>query len=343
VAAAVGVTLAVRAGHHPLSADRRPDRRPYSVGEVTCTFVDHSRSTPDYATGTSTPGRVLRTEIRYPTYAPSAASPPPAGEHFPVIVFAHGYDVNPDTYVKLLDAWVRGGFVVVAPIFPDTNPAAVHAIGGSDAGESDIVNQPGDLAYVTRRVIDDSDAPGSSCRRLYRLIRPSEIGLAGQSDGGETVAMLGYDSRYDSHPGIDYRAVAVLSGEEYNFADAAADPYLGHPSAPPLLVVQSDTDACNLPQWSVKLYDDDADSAKWFLRIFSARHLAPYDGVNAAAFQIVDRTTTRFFQIEVVGSPPGGRLTGIGNSEPATAHLSTGPTAPAIPSLDFSVTACYAG
>ncbi|NNN09190.1 MAG: chlorophyllase, partial [Acidimicrobiaceae bacterium] len=44
-----------------------------------------------------------------------------------MIVFAHGYDVSPDIYSALLNSWVRAGFVVVAPFFPDEKASAVIA------------------------------------------------------------------------------------------------------------------------------------------------------------------------------------------------------------------------
>ena len=231
---------------------------------------------------------------------------------------------------------MKAGFVVVAPFFPDTNTAAVRAKGGDN--EADVINQPADVDFVTNSAIADDTVRSASCPRLFGLVDTSEIGLAGQSDGGDTVAMAAYDSRYYSHPGITFRGVAVLSGAEWYWT--GADPYAGHPASPPMLVVQSATDTCNPPQDSAKLYDDDASSQKWFLRIISAPHLAPYDGDDAAAFAVVARTTTRFFEIEVTRSEPSARLRSVGNSSPAVARLTTGPSAPALPSLTQTAAGC---
>lgn len=336
IAIVVGIPVAIathKSHPDPTASNRSDPRRSYSVGEVTCTFVDGSRPTHNYVTGAVTPGRVLRTEIRYPS--PATSGP------FPTIVFAHGYSVTPDTYSVLLDEWVRAGFVVVAPIFPDTNETAVDATKGRSDPEQDVVNQPADMAFVVRRVIAESRVRSASCPRLFKLVRPAEIGLAGQSDGGDTVAMLAYDSRYDSHPGVTFRAVAVLSGSEWSFPPSGADPYVGHPSSPPLLITQSETDGCNPPQYAVKLYDDVANGHEWFLRVFNALHLAPYDGHDAAAFAIIARTTTRFFQLELAGQGSSARLRSVGNSEPAVAQISNG-AAPVIPSVTQSPSACYA-
>ena len=105
------------------------------VGIERCTFVDGTRNVLNYASDPPTVRakfRTLVTEIRYPTAQglPDGAERPDAtpiakSSGYPVIVFAHGYDVTPDTYAPLLDAWVRAGFVVVAPFFPDESHAEV--------------------------------------------------------------------------------------------------------------------------------------------------------------------------------------------------------------------------
>ena len=335
------VASATDHGSHAPKASRRHHR--YYVAEMTCEFVDHTRPSVDAATGAPLSYRVLQTEIRYPTYSQGGGGAKPAPmKPFPLIVFAHGYGTMPDWYTPLIKQWVRAGFVVAAPIFPETNALAVQENKIQDA-EEDEVEQPGDVAFVIHSMIDDSEQRSSACSRLSGLIDASRIGLAGQSDGGDTVAMAAYDSRYDYHPSLSYRAVAVLSGAEWYFPPNAPDPYANHPKAPPLLVVQSATDACNPPQDSAKLYDDDANQNKWFLEIFDADHLAPYIGTNAADLAIVARATTRFFEIEVAGGASGAKLAKIGDSEPQVAKITTGASAPAMTPLTQSSTMCYIG
>src|ERR1019366_8320272 len=114
----------------------------FSVGIARCTFVDPTRQVLNYATNplsVLSKQRTLVTEIRYPTLQPPngtdespGAAPAQQLGGFPMIVVAHGYDVTPDTYAPLLDAWVRAGFVVVAPFFPDEEPSAVAAQPGTD-------------------------------------------------------------------------------------------------------------------------------------------------------------------------------------------------------------------
>lgn len=342
--AALGAVVASAATHRNDGKKDAARPRRYYVGEVTCRFVDYTRPSVNQATGQTLPYRVLETEIRYPTYAlDGGAGAPASPKPFPLIVFAHGFSSVPDWYKPLLDVWVRAGFVVAAPLFPETNAVAVQKSTNAAASEGDDVNQPGDIAFVIHSMLADSRVRAAACPKLDGLINSSRIGIAGQSDGGETVAMAAYDSRYDSHPGIAYRAVAVLSGAEWTYPSTGPDPYANHPTAPPMLVVQSATDACNPPQESTKLYDDDANLTKWFLEIFNAQHLAPYDGRNAQAFAIVARTTTRFFQLEVDGVGDSAKLMKVGDSEPQVARLTTGASAPAITPLTPSVPACYVG
>jgi predicted dienelactone hydrolase len=348
--AALAAIGAVVASSDLRKSDATKDRslhQRYYVGEVTCRFVDYTRPSVNYATGpagTRLPYRVLETEIRYPTFSLDGGAGPPASTRpFPVIAFAHGFAAMPDWYAPLLDDWVRAGFVVASPIFPETNTGAVHASKNPVDSENDDQSQPADIAFVLHQMIVDSRARSSACPRLAGLIDATRIGIAGQSDGGDTVAMAAFDSRFDAHPGLTYRAVAVLSGAEWQLPSTGADPYAGHAAAPPLLITESATDACNPPQQATKLYNDDASPAKWFLEIFNAQHLAPYDGRDRAAFAIVARTTTRFFQIEVAGKLNGARLMKIGNSEPQIARITTGASAPAITPVTPSIPACYVG
>jgi hypothetical protein len=319
---------------------------PHGVGLARCTFVDTTRTTYDYATGQTLPNRVLPTEIRYPTAAQVAsgarlgAIPLARPGGWPTIFFAPGYDVTPDDYAALLDAWVRDGFVVVAPTFPDTNPTAVAAANPAyGQPEDDLTNQPGDVIFVVHAALSAS-MKAASCRVLHGLLDPGELALAGQSDGGDTVALVAYGQ---SGPGAglgntlpiaDIKATAILSGAEW-----PGDSYGAGPGAPALLVVQSTTDECNPPQESVALYDAINETNKWFLTLHDADHLGPYDGDDATGFGNVVAVTTRFFHQELTGKTASVETLGSGL---VNATLTTGPSAPPLPVLPFSKPACAA-
>ncbi len=327
------------------STPRRPAS--FGIGTAECRYLDTSRSTPDYANGTTLSGRKLLTEVRYPTLAkPSAlaragAAPARRFGPYPLIVFAHGYDLLPDNYDALLNAWVHAGFVVAAPIFPATNATAVAADHARSIGENDDINQPGDVAFVLKSLLSSSQGTSSLCRVLKGLVSPSRVGLAGQSDGAESVAALGYDRLY-REPNLPIAAVAVLSGQEFAPSSATANPYAGA-SGPALLITQSATDQCNPPQNSTKLYDDVHQVDKWFLKLVHANHLPPYDGVDPASFNVVATVTTDFFAHELAHATSSAAMMRAGNAHVAVATMTTGATAPAITALVEAPGTCYLG
>ncbi len=240
-----------------------------------------------------------------------------------MIVFAHGYDVTPYTYAALLDSWARAGFVVVAPFFPDEKSSEVAAQHGANT-EGDLANEPGDLAFVTKAVLQASTSESAACPIVDGLVQASEIGLAGHSDGATAVGMLAYDHGDDPQginyanlrTGVDYRAVIILSG-----AENTAQSYATEASRPDLLVIHSLTDQCNPIRNDVKLYDDIHQPNKWFLELRTAHHLPPFDGADVPAFRVVAATSIRFLQLSLQGAPPSTSLLAYGNEQPSIARM----------------------
>jgi dienelactone hydrolase len=312
-----------------------------SVSIATCTFIDYSRSTYNFYTNTTLPYRVLKTYIFYPKSTVSlqgnpssigAAAPP-----YPAIVFAEGYKVTPLTYRELLDSWTTKGFVVIAPMFPDTNAAAVKAMHNLPITEKDTSNEPADMAFVTRNVIADAGTPGSDCGVLYHLVNPNDLMLAGQSDGAQVVAALAYNTDYMSLlPSGTFKAVEVLSGDEIGVGG-----YTAPTDAPPLLFSQSNTDQCNPPQEAQALYDAIPVANKWFLELFNADHLPPYDGNDKAAFGVVSSVTSQFFILAAHGLMPGNQFVIASDVMPSVAHMTYGLYAPSLPTLTMTSKACY--
>jgi dienelactone hydrolase len=279
----------------------------FGVGFRTLTFVDTTRPTLTYATSPPSelsPERTIVAQVRYPasptpggTTEELTRAAPANGRPFPVIVFAHGYAVMPNTYQVLLDAWVRAGFVVVSPVFPVTNYYEWLRQGGGSAPELDLGNQPYDVAFVIQRLFALATDPRSF---LDGLIDPRRLGLAGQSDGASTVAALAYGSTYRMnwtalpvHP----LALAVLSGAELGGSVSYSDP---DGSKPAVLSAESDDDYCNPTQNATALYDAVARAAPahWFLTLEGANHLAPYVGTQPWG-GVVENVTTGFFELEL--------------------------------------------
>jgi dienelactone hydrolase len=231
-------------------------------------LVDHSRRA-HFRNGTSGP-RVLVTSVRYPAHGRGP---------FPLIVFAHGFALTPQSYASLLDTWARAGYVVAAPVFPVEN---ANAPGGPD--ESDLVNQPSDMSFVVSQLT-------ASTSPLHGLVDPKRIAFAGQSDGAETAFAASYDRRY-LDPRVD--AAVILSG-------AAFPGFTGPARSPPLLAVQGTSDPINSPS-NTSAYYRLAHRPSYLLWLLGASHLPPYTTQDKWA-AVVDRATTAFLDHYLRGAP----------------------------------------
>ncbi len=315
--------------------------RPTGIGYRTVTWTDTNPSAGlvvNPAPGGGAGPRTLVTEIWYPSIGGSRNKPTTdeqpdyrAGP-FPVIVFAHGFDTLPNTYTPLLVSWVKAGLVVVAPLFPDENANLINSLGSrtttqSELAESDVVNEPYDLAYVVDEV--ESGAGGAASSRaawLKGLVEPGKVALAGHSDGAQAVAALVYSDKYaSSYDELAVRpfGVLILSGSELTGVySPPADP-------PPVLFVQSAVDSCNLPQDAATLLHDAGGG--FFLKLIGARHFSPYVGTGLAA-PVVQRLTATFLNEAVVGTPS---LSGLSASvvKPGIATLYGPSSAPVLTPL----------
>jgi hypothetical protein len=302
-------------------------------------WVNHGASEA-YMPTTTTPYRALPTFIFYPAAqgesqggaapvenAPAAS----AGAPYPVIVFAHGDDQLPSTYGALIDAWVEAGFVVVAPVFPGENRDNIDALGGWDTNaaldaDNDVVNEPGDIAFVIGKL---AAAAADQASRLHGLVDLSKLSLAGQSDGGNAVAALVYNTSYAttwSALPVKPRAVAVLSGALIGVAADYRTPL--HPPAE--LSVESTGDYCNSPPSATALYDSFRGD-KWFLTIDGATHMDPYVGQAPWAAPTA-AVTSAFLELELgwrLASAARAAMAAAGN-EPSLTALSHSEKAPTL-------------
>jgi len=203
----------------------------------------------------------------------------------------------PNTYEYLLDAWVRAGFVVVSPIFPVSNYYEWMRQGGGPAPESDMGNQPADVAFVIGQLAKLETRAGWF---LHGLLDLRHLGLAGQSDGATTVGGLvfasywrGYFASMPFHP----LAVAILSGAAFQ---GAGDYAARKTPDPAILSVESDDDYCNPTENATELYDAVAPGTPehWFLTLHGADHLGPYVGQPPWATAVAD-VTIDFFELEL--------------------------------------------
>jgi dienelactone hydrolase len=224
-------------------------------------FVDRSR------------GRTIVTEVRLP---PRRAGP------FPLVVFGHGFALEPSDYSRLLDAWARAGYVVAAPVFPFEN---ANAPGGPN--ENDLVNQPADVSFVISRLLAKS---ASGTGPLSGLVSPRRVAAGGHSDGGATAVAVGYESGFR-----DRRLRAVVTFAGAGLAGGAPQTS----GAPALLAVQGTADQVHPAQLTYDFFAS-AGRPKYLLRLIGADHESPY--TQQSQLRVVKRVTIEFLDRYLKGS-----------------------------------------
>jgi hypothetical protein len=208
----------------PVPVEPQPsEHRPYAVTTEEVVLVDPTRPAPERA---GQPGwRRLRTLVLRPA---------DVARRVPLIVFAHGYDTEPETYLALLDGWAAAGYEVAAPELPGS------AADLPGAPERDIADQARDLSFVARAV-EGRDADTVDATRVI---------AAGHSDGASAVALVAFNSAYGDDRFTDY---LILSGA---IPDQVVDGTWGPgPADRRLLVTVGDADEYDNLPGAETLYD----------------------------------------------------------------------------------------
>jgi dienelactone hydrolase len=229
--------------------------------------------------------RRLLIQLWYPLASVAGAAGGPAPGPLPLIAFGPGFMQCAGPYGDLLRGWASAGYVVAAVNFPRSD-----CLTGSAATEADLVNQPADMSFAITELLRRS-AAGTGL--LAGRLTQHEIAIAGQSDGGDTVAAVAANSCC-----LDRRvkAVAVLSGAQWPAMPGA---FFGRTPVP-MLFTQGDADTVNLPGCSVTMYRSDPSPARFYLDLSGADHTGPYWGTNRYE-RIVARVTLAFFDQYVLG------------------------------------------
>jgi dienelactone hydrolase len=248
----------------------------FRVGSTGFTITEPAHTN---AAGTAIPTRYLLMEIRYPLAGPPSKTHRPAPGPLPMIVFAPGFMQCGLHYFDMLKYWATAGYVVAVVNFPKSDCKV-----GNAATESDMINQPYDVSYAITTLLAMSKAKHGL---FAGLLAPSKIGIAGQSDGGDTVAAVAANTCC-----VDRRvkAVAVQSGAEWPPMPGG---YFSKVPGP-ILFTQGSADVINPPGCSVKMWRDDSNKARFYLDLFGATHTEPYWGINRYE-KITVRVTLAFF------------------------------------------------
>lgn len=239
------------------------------------TFVDRRRSA--LAPGGGTEPRRLRTVVRYPQVVGGTAAE--RARRFPLVVFGHGYDLAPRDYRSLLSAWSRAGMVVAAPAFPGERS---DRPGGPD--RSDLVKEPGDLAFVAGRLLRASRRTGGP---LAGRIDASRLAVAGHSDGGNAALAAAYDARFRTRR---FGAAVILAGADL----PGVTPLAFTEGGPPLLAAQGTADTINPPA-DTAAYFSRAHRPKFRLDLLGAGHYDPYMR-RSPQLRVVERVSIAFLR-----------------------------------------------
>ncbi len=241
--------------------------RNLAVSTTQLALVDTSR--PLVSDGQElAPNRSLPTTV----YLPAAAG------RFPLVVFAHGYDVGPSTYQRFCSELASAGYVVAAPSFPLEDPSS-----GYPLDRSDLPNEVKDISFVISSLLHGSVAS---------KIDPSKIAVAGHSDGADVALMVGYQDGL-----LDPRVHAVIADAPDPMSGAIAT------SARPLLLVQGNADSV-VPYSSSQAVYDQVHAPRYYVTLLGADHLAPIEG-GTPWTPVLDDAAIDFLDATLAGRGPG--------------------------------------
>jgi alpha-beta hydrolase superfamily lysophospholipase len=235
--------------------------------EDSIVLTDPTRDTPARGSTAAVAGRILRVLVLRPVGTTAA---------LPVVVFAHGYNAEPETYWPLLDAWAQAGYLVAAPELPGSARDLPGRPTRDDIGEA-----ARDLSFVVTALLAGVQGP----------VDPSRVAAAGHSDGASSVATLAANTAYRDPRIASY---LVLSGViPYRVTDGTWD---GGTGQTPLLAMVGTADEYGNLAGSTNLYRQAADP-KTLITVPGGDHLNMYiatdaDDVRATTTQFLDDSLT---------------------------------------------------
>ena len=224
-------------------------------------------------------GTVLAADRTLPTFiwTPVGAGP------FPLVIFVHGYDVGPLTYLRFCSTLASSGYVVAAPSFPLEDPTRPYGL-----YRRDLPNEATDVSFV----ITDLERGSTSM-----TIDSSRIAIVGHSDGADVALMIAYEQGP-----ADARVRAVV---------ADAPDVIGGPTASsldPLLLIQGTADSV-VPYSASQTVLGQVDAPEYYLSLIGADHLPPIEGGTPWTASL-DSAVVDFLDATIAGRTFQGSLTG---------------------------------
>jgi poly(3-hydroxybutyrate) depolymerase len=198
----------------------------------------------------------------------------------PLVVFAHGWNSDPGVYAALLDDWAAAGFVVAAPVFPDST----DLYPGSPV--SNYADQALDISFVITSLLHDEMVP----------IDPTRIAVTGHSDGGTDVALMALDPAYAD---TRVRAYVCMSGE----MPSGVTGYTVATTGAAFLVAVGSADEYGLYPLSTQVFQAAKAAAKAMLVEPGGDHLGSFIGTTPAAAAMRD-VETQFLELALEPRTP---------------------------------------
>jgi hypothetical protein len=264
--------------------------RGLAVGTHQYQFVDTSRGVPLLDGQPGWPVRPIPVSVWYPAQgAPGqvGAELPPDRAHgpYPLVVFVHGFAVDPTFYAALLQRIASAGYVVAAPTYP--------ILSGWPWGPSDQVGWEDlypDTHFATTSILDLSSGGDPI---LGGLVDGSRIAVAGHSDG----ALVSFGDGFEAWRN-DARVRAVIS-----YAALLGEPgAVYQPNGRAFLHFACDNDEYN--DFAATVAWDHANLAppSWTMALRNANHAPPFTDPSDPHFDLVVHTTVDFLDMELKGA-----------------------------------------
>lgn len=252
---------------------------PFAVGTRSMEFVDDTRPTPAFGDQPKQPTRTVITDVWYPAEgaadAPAKPEAPAADGPFPLVVFNHGQQGEPQQYAPSFERWARGGYVVAAPRHPLTvrgGPGAQYV--------HDVDGEIGDIPFVITMMGEE----------LPELADSEHVAVAGHSSGALASLAVGFGECCH-----DDRVDAVLLEGLPDVSFEGARPARGRGT--PLMIIHGTNDAATVEH--ARAAYDATRPPKFLFLVEGGDHSAMYrDGTQAG--QVADAALT-FFNYSLMG------------------------------------------